>query len=170
MIARSQVVRDRKAIGQVLRDLRDRSPQRRLMVDDIIREARKPDSPLHSCFTWDAQAALEINLRREAQTLIAEFTLIVTTDEQPMVTREWVSLSSDRVHGGGWRSAQEVLSDADLAGQWHADALADLQAMQRKYAAVRALSRLMADVDKVVKKHAPPPRAKAKRGGVGAAR
>ena len=83
-----------------------------LTVDAVLDEARRPSSPLHRHFEWNDAAAAEQHRRWQARTLIAR--CHITVEHRPdTVVRAFVSLPSDRHHGGGYRLMAEVMTSGD---------------------------------------------------------
>lgn len=137
-----------KVVKAELDRIRTESASGLLHKRAVIDSARSEESPLHSQFTWDAEAALEKNLLREAGDLIREYTVILTTrDDRPVMTRHLVSLSSDRLTGGGYRVVTEVLGEQALAEQFMSDAIAELAAARAKYGRIKELSHIFVLID-----------------------
>ena len=65
--------------------------------------------------------------------------------------RAFVSLSTDRMAGGGYRTLQSVMSDEQLRNQMLRDALGELRAVEQKYRRIERLSPVFAAVDRVAK-------------------
>jgi hypothetical protein len=87
-----------------------------LMVDDVLEEARDPQSVLHRHFQWDDDKAAEAYRKQQARQLIQKVT--VTIEKAPDVhIRAFVSLSTDQYEGGGYRLTANVLSDDNLKAQ-----------------------------------------------------
>lgn len=116
----------------------------------VVAAARDRKNPLHSFFTWNTREAAEKNLLNEARELIREYTITVTiTNNEPIQVRHFVSLSTDRVHGGGYRAIADVLNDEQMTEQLLADALAELQIFQAKYARLQKLLPVFEAIEKV---------------------
>lgn len=105
----------------------------RLMAQAVVDAARPRDSILHDEFTWDRDEALEKNLLSEARELIANYTVVVHVGDRTTRTRHFVSLSSDRKIGGGYRPIEIVMSDAEMRQQLLDDAINALAAVQARY-------------------------------------
>lgn len=87
-----------------------------LMVDDVLEEARDPQSILHKHFQWDDDKAAEAYRKQQARQLIQKVT--VTIEKAPDVhIRAFVSLSTDQYEKGGYRMTANVLSDDNLKAQ-----------------------------------------------------
>jgi hypothetical protein len=84
-----------------------------LMIDDVIEEAKKEESILHSYFEWDdSEAAIQYR-REQARNLIQKCKITVLTSE-PTHVRAFVSLPSDRESGGGYRMVADVMNNSSL--------------------------------------------------------
>ena len=123
-----------------------------LRPQDVVDAARSSKSPLHEYFEWnDSEAAQRYRLA-QARALIRVAVVVEPTTAESV--RAFVSLSSDRNAAGGYRALAQVLSDEVMKETLLADALRDLTAFQRKYDALKAvtrLNRLFASIDDVVR-------------------
>lgn len=138
-----------------------------LKPEDVLTKAKDPTSALHKRFTWDdTEAALQWRLS-QAQDLImrVKVEVIPAPGREPVRVRAFVSIDEDRVSGGGYRSIEKVMSDAGLRAAVLRTALAELEAMQRRYQHLEELSGVFAAVDvakrKAVAKAKAQPRSKA---------
>lgn len=118
----------------------------------VLERARDPDSALHEHFTWEDGEAAEKWRLEEARRLIRVF-VMVPAKETAAPVRAFVSLTSDRQAGGGYRSIEAVLSDDELKAQFLADAMAELKAFQVKYARIKELAEVFRAIDKIEKKN-----------------
>lgn len=118
---------------------------------DVVEFARSPNTALHKFFTWDDSEAAKKYRLIQAQQLIVRYRIsIVTPEEKVISVRNFVSLSSDRVAGGGgYRKLSDVLADDALRSQLLKDALADLTALRRKYQTLKELSGVWDAVDAI---------------------
>lgn len=137
------------AIVRELRKLADQNDGL-LTPETVVEAARSPKSPLHQQFTWDDNKAAHEYRLWQARTLLR-----VTVEYLPTVkqnVRVFVSLTPDREEtSGGYRPLVEVLSDADQRKQLLADALAELQYFQKKYAMLKELAGVWREVRKLAK-------------------
>ncbi len=85
----------------------------RLMVDDVLAEAKSGSSPLHRHFEWDDTEAAEQYRRQQARALIQRCR-IQLVETEPVQIRAFVSLPTDRENGGGYRLITEVAGDTYL--------------------------------------------------------
>jgi DNA-binding Lrp family transcriptional regulator len=113
-----------------------------LKVEHVVRKARNPNSALHQFFEWDAKSAQEALHEMIARKLIRAYQVYVEVKdvEKPQKVRAFVSLSSDRKAGGGYRLLADVMTDEEKREEMIADALKDLEAFERKYRQLSALA------------------------------
>ena len=83
-----------------------------LTTDAVLDVARDPDSPLHPYFEWDDSVAASAYRRWQARALIASCRVTLQQGET-LRLRTFVSVPSDRNHGGGYRLRVSVLDDPD---------------------------------------------------------
>jgi len=119
-----------------------------LKKDDIVQAAMDKKNPLHGEFTWDKAAGWRKNLLAEAGELIRCY-YIVTEAPKPMKIRAFVSLSTDRSNGGGYRGISDVLSDDQMRAVMLEDALRELAFFEAKYRAIKELSPVFIAADEV---------------------
>lgn len=120
-----------------------------LLPEAVVEWARKhPKSALHAAIEWDDSNAAESYRVWQVRRLIA---IHVIDDDGE---RRFVSLSIDRVKGGGYRDVAEVAVDPELGSVMLADALAELKRVRAKYNRVKALSVVWQAVESVEDKHA----------------
>jgi hypothetical protein len=106
----------------------------RLKVEAVHKwAAAHPKSALHKALEWDdTLAAYKWRLSQ-----IGELIRIHCVDLQGY--RTLVSLSVDRIAGGGFRSMEEVISDKRLREILLADAAGDLKRFEERYKLLRDL-------------------------------
>lgn len=121
----------------------------KLMPQIVIDAARPKESVLHGEFTWDAKDALRKNLQREAGELIQAYKVTIIVGDRSVKCRNFVSLSSDRISGGGYRQINSVLDDEMLRQVLIADALGELETFRLKYHRLNELAGLFAEIDKI---------------------
>lgn len=131
-----------------------------LQEEAVVRAAKNQQSIMHSYFIWDDSEAAARYRLIQAQELIVRMTVrIVGADAAP--SRMYVSLTSDRHKGGGYRYVVDVLSDKARLAQLLADALAELDAFTRKYKQIKELKPIFLVAGKLARKIAPPRRKRA---------
>lgn len=142
-------------IKRELDRLKARAPEGKLTIATVIDAARDRHSVLHDAFTWDARDALKANLENEARALLREYQIVIITPSGPISTRHFVSLSSDRQTGGGYRYVQDVLSDEAMSVQLLQDALAELAAFQQRYNRLEQLAGIFKELSALQEKFPP---------------
>ena len=127
-----------------------------LRPEDVVEAARKENSPLHTKFDWDDDAAAEKYRLWQARVLISEvYVHIENSNGKKVPTKVFVSLSTDRYKGArGYRTLENVMSHAETRNQLIRDALADMQGFELRYRTLRELARVfsaMRETRKAVK-------------------
>lgn len=120
-----------------------------LLPKNVVESARSSSSPLHSRFEWNDSTAAEEYRLWQARHLIR-----VVIEQLPGVstpTEVFVSLSSDRAMGAGYRVVTEVLGDRERRAEMLEDALAELQIFQLKYRRLEELAAVFRAVKTVVR-------------------
>lgn len=139
------------SIRSELLNIQHSDPQNILHAADAVRwAADNPESDLHRSLEWDNQKAADEHRLSQVRHLIQLH--VVLEDGGPVL----VSLSVDRVRGGGYRSIDEVLPVQDLRDIMLADALAELERVRRKYERVVELTEVWIAAEAV--RNAPQPR------------
>ena len=93
---------------------------------DVVVAAASPDSPLHSHFTWNDEAAGAQWRLEEARKLIRSVTITIQA-ATPFEIRAFVSLPADRPHGAGYRDVAEVGNSELMREQFIAELHASAQ-------------------------------------------
>lgn len=124
----------------------------RLKTKDVYEYAKdNVDSELHSRFIWDTEkAAYEHNLEI-ARDLIQNYTWrYVAQDNNPVETRKWVSIKSDRGENGGYRRIEDVLKSIPLRNKLLEQARHDFDEWKRRYIVLeKELSPVFRAMDRV---------------------
>jgi hypothetical protein len=82
---------DIRAIGERIEALKKRhatpeNPEGSVSDEEVLEDARSPDSPLHGCFTWDESDAARLQNLHEARYLMRCYEVrIEKTDSAPIV-------------------------------------------------------------------------------------
>jgi hypothetical protein len=119
-----------------------------LKPEHIIKEAESPKHPLHSRFEWDdTEAAYQHRLWQARQLISVCVEVIGDFDPSPV----FVSLSSDRGSGAGYRVMANVMSDAEMRAQLLKDALHEANRWAQKYHKLKQLAGVFAALKKVKK-------------------
>lgn len=116
---------------------------------DVISAAKLKNSALHDVFEWnDNKAAHEYRLE-QARLLIRRTVMLLEVEGEEREVRMFVSLTTERGDEGGYRELMVVLNSPSLKEQMLADALAEMQSFESKYAHLRELSVIFAAAKKV---------------------
>lgn len=117
----------------------------------VVKAAEPEKSPLHHWFQWDdSKAAHEYRLEQARRLIQVSVTMMERPNSDPVIVRTFVSLPSDR-KDGGYRLLADVLSDKDQSREMLEDALAELTRLRNKYATLKELAPVFAEVDKLKK-------------------
>lgn len=122
----------------------------RIYASDVIDWARdNRESELHRRFQWDERKAAYQHWLSTARHLIAAYI------ETERGERRMVSLSTDRINGGGYRDWTDVLDVAEMRRVAIADALAEVgRWRERNSHLIPELTQIFAAIDAAL---APPP-------------
>ena len=102
-----------------------------LKVNDVLEEAKNVNSVLHQHFEWDDSEAAEHYRRQQARALIQRCR-IQLVETEPVKIRAFVSLPTDREHGGGYRLTTEVMGDEYLKDEMLRDIRMTIQRWTQK--------------------------------------
>jgi len=128
-------------IKQELDRLAARSPGGVLEPSTVVKAAQNKHSPLHRCFTWDMKQSHKQHLLWEARQLISQYEVVYVAKNggKPIMVRHFISLTTDRLGSGGYRTVADVMADPTLRKQALADALTELEIFRAKYYRLKAL-------------------------------
>ena len=110
---------------------------------DVVEAARDVKSPLHTRFCWDDTEAAHKYRLVQARQLITEITVITTVKHEPVPA--YISITVDRRQPGGtigYRAMSDVVRNKILRRQMVADALNELQVVEKKYQQIQELARI----------------------------
>jgi len=109
--------------------------------EDVVEFARNPQTALHSQFEWnDTEAARKHRIWQAREILNVCVRFVGDVEKRPM--RAYVSLGSDRLAGGGYRSTVRVLDDADRRAELLAQAKREAQQWANRYKEFTELARI----------------------------
>jgi len=115
-----------------------------LTPEKVVLFAENPKTALHESFEWDDSIAGPAYRVVQAKQIIRAQVRIVG-DGKPMEIRAWVSLSTDREHGKGYRQVRAVLEDDEHCETLLEDAKRDYLSFRKKY---QILTRVSSDIEK----------------------
>jgi hypothetical protein len=122
----------------------------RIFAADVVDFAvRNPGSELHRRFQWDQAKAAYQHWLHTARHLIAVYVLDVRGE------RRTISLTTDRVNGGGYRERDDVLSSAEMRRQAVQDAIAEITRWRDRNNHLHELAEIFAAIDRATT--GPPP-------------
>lgn len=137
------------SIKSELMRIQQANPDNILFPADVVEWAKdNPDSALFSAIEWNDQQAADAHRLWQVRQLIQLH--VVEGDKTPML----VSLSIDRKGDGGYRSISDVGERPDLREVMLADAFAELERVQLKYARVTELAKVWEETE-AAKQRAP---------------
>jgi hypothetical protein len=141
--------------NDILRELKEISAKRdgRLLATDVVAYAKNPKTALHSQFEWDDTEAARAFRIEQARRLIRITVTLIKTPTKEESVRAFVSLSSDRTQGGGYRDIEAVLSSKTMREQLLADAMAELEVFRLKYKHVKELVEVFRVIKRVKKRY-----------------
>jgi hypothetical protein len=118
----------------------------------VVEKAKDKNSALNKYFIWDKSQAAERYWLETAGALIRSYKVMVKVNgsEKSVPVRAYVSLSTDRKKGGGYRTLTNVLDDDVLHDQMLADAMAELQVFQNKYSVLSEMEAVILEIEKVL--------------------
>lgn len=110
--------------------------------------ASNPESELHNHFKWnDAEAAAEYRIQQARQLirLVIKFEPRVNR-----IVRGFVSVATDRINDGGYRTVESALDNPLLRGQLVEQALNDLAGVRGRYKHLPEMDAVFDAVDSLV--------------------
>ena len=117
---------------------------------DVVDFARRPETHLHSKFTWDdTKAAEEYRLWQARKVIKLELEIIRNGDEEVGETNLFISLTDERGSEGGYRLATQVLTDADRRQKLLSDALQEFIRIKAKYQNIKELAGVFKEIEKL---------------------
>jgi hypothetical protein len=87
----------------------------RLTPEDVVEDAKQPDSPLHAHFTWDVRKAAYSFWIEQARTLITSVKVEIRTDTTKVTTVFYVRDPSASDSEQGYVSVTRLRTDRDMA-------------------------------------------------------
>lgn len=120
---------------------------------DVVRAAKPANSVLHGKFEWDDSEAAEQYRLWQARQLIRVTVQMLGSGEDAVLSRVFVSLTTDRTEeGGGYRVMIDVLADQEQRTQMLQDALEEMKRFRTKYNRLQELAEVFDAMEKVVAK------------------
>ncbi len=113
--------------------------------DMLIKEAKKKTSPLHNCFTWDDKKAGKLRRLDEARYLLRMVTVEIETDDEPIITRAFVSVTDEAVY----TTIGAALLDDDMRESLLSQAKGELRSFKFKYVQLKELAVVFAAINNI---------------------
>jgi hypothetical protein len=116
-----------------------------LLPQDVVEAAKLKSSPLHSYFEWDdKKASYQFRLEQARRLIRVSVDVVEGANKE---NRVFVSLTSDRVAGGGYRTLVSVMSTERGRSALLEDALSELRMFRKKYERLRELAEVFRAID-----------------------
>ena len=141
----ARIKADPTTVGMEIRRLTNGSGK--ISVDEYVYQARNPESPLYETITHDKDAAIEKLNKIEAGHILRCLITIEITEGKP---REMPTLQNVSEHGGEYTRTEIVMGNADARKIALKEALEQLSWFKKKYAALKELASIFAEIDKLV--------------------
>lgn len=136
---------DPKIIGEHLALLAEQH-KRELTPQDVLDDARNPNSPLHQFFEWDDNAAAEQHRLEQARGLIRSVVAIYVREDKPAVrTRAFVHVPDPGAPH--YRTADHAMSQERTRKMVLQRALRELQAWRKRYRDLQEFAAVFAAAD-----------------------
>lgn len=116
-------------------------PEGRITPEEVVADARDPESPLHGCFTWDMAKAAAKQLVHEARYLIRCYEVqIVRGDDAPMIVCPANVRIVPKNESSRYVSASFASQREDLRAQVVAEMTSQLEGMQKRLRSFEGIS------------------------------
>lgn len=142
--ARVPASADAQKVGEELERIRVKH-NGRLEPEWVVHNAKSPRNPLHDLFEWDDTVAAQNFRVDQARSVIRSVDVVVEEAPQMKPTRAFVSVVQERDRS--YTSVQHAMSDDDLRKQLIAQAYAELEAWQKRYAELIELADVFAAIN-----------------------
>ena len=114
----------------------------KITPETVLEQSRGADAVLHKCFDWDDASAAEKYRRDQAQDILANLvTVAVHGTQTDTPVRVFVNIQNE------YRSIEEVSINNDYTNEMLKAALKELVCFKQKYATLKALSGVFAQID-----------------------
>lgn len=127
-----------------------------LTPEDVLQRARVRSSALHSYFEWDdTEAARKYRLEQARGVIRTVRVHIERVDVPEIKVRAYVSLPSDRNTTTGYRHISLVMATPAQRNELLAVALAEFEALRKRYADLTELAGVFEAIEKAAKNTKP---------------
>lgn len=114
--------------------------------EQVVDAARDERSELHKCFTWDDHEAAEKWRREEARKLI--ISLVVEDEKKPEMMPVRCYVTTERK--AGYKKIETVVNNLSEYERLLGQALAELEAFEKKYKSLMELRRVFEEIEALV--------------------
>jgi hypothetical protein len=115
------LVSDKVSVKMALQEIYQKSGGL-ITAQNVLDHAVKKSHPLHDYFEWDDSEAAKKYRLDQARDLIQRVKITIETpNKEPVEFRAFVSLESDRSAGGGYRHITQVIKNATMLQEFHAE-------------------------------------------------
>lgn len=136
---------DPQAVGERLERLHERHGGA-VTPAAVVRDARRPSSPLHPCFTWDDAEAAERHREGQAREVLRSIVVVIPErEDQPPVRAFVVVREGEADH---YTTLFRAMSDGELRRQVLQRAFRELEALRAKYAEYEELAAVFEAADR----------------------
>ena len=137
-------------VGKHLERLR-KEGKGELTPEDVIKDARNPNSPLHSFFEWDEGKAAEAYRLKQARGLIRAVVAIYVSENKPAV-RQRAYVHIPEPQAPHYREASHAMSLTKTRDMVLKQAWRELQEWRQRYRDLKEFSTLFEAVDEAAQK------------------
>ena len=121
-----------------------------LTPEDVVKDARNPNSPLHSHFEWDDTRAAEQHRLNQARNLIRSVVAIYTSDKKP-AQRVRAFVHVPEKGAPHYRSTDHAMSQTKTRNMVLRRAWRELKAWRDRYRELKEFSALIETIDETEK-------------------
>lgn len=132
-----------QAVGECIEKLKAKNGF--ITPEMLVKDAKKKSSPLHGCFTWDDKEAGKLRRLDEARYLLRMVTVEIETDDDPIITRAFVSVSDDPFY----TTIESAMADDDMREGLLDQARKELRAFKAKYVQLKELAGVISAIDNI---------------------
>jgi len=135
--------------AQVTERLQQLEREGRLSPNDVVDDARSPDSPLHDYFEWDDTAAAEKYRKVQARQLIRSVKVEVTVHSVPLTVVGYVRDPDVDSHEPGYRNVMQLRTEEDSARIAIVNEMKRVANSVRRAKSIAAVLGFQEDIDRI---------------------
>lgn len=137
-----------QAQHEELKRLAAEAPSGLLTAESVVEHAKKEDSPLHELFEWDDSEAAKLFRVQQARQVIRAY--VKYEPRTARKVRGLVSVPTDRVTTGGYRTTEQVLLHEEWVTQMVSEIAAKVRGLKDQYSYLPHLDTLWPRLNSVV--------------------